>query len=346
MNYLVSREEKDILHQSVNLESFANSRILITGSTGMIGSYLTESIVFLLESRGVTGWEITATSNRGQLENLAGALQNSRVKAMSLSESKISSNFADFDLVFHLASPGSPSQFGSLEEMNEVNSGLLESFFLGKRKPRKVFYVSSGEVYGSQAPLGVSEDFTGIIDPSFERSSYPLSKLAAEARLHALGAKHETEVSIARLFHTFGPGLKPNDGRSFGDFLEKASNGHAPMLKSSGSDTRSILYSMDAVVAFLIIVLRDPQVNNENVFNVGSDIPITIADFARSVSRICGVNPPEFENKKSGDASSFELSPNSVILPNVSRLKELGWEPEFDTDYAIRRTFEWIKQAR
>ena len=58
------------------------------------------------------------------------------------------------------------------------------------------------------------------------------------------------------------------------------------------------------------------------------------------------MNPPEFENKKSGDASSFELSPNSVILPNVSRLKELGWEPEFDTDYAIRRTFEWIKQAR
>jgi dTDP-glucose 4,6-dehydratase len=329
----------------LNGESLSDSKILITGSTGMVGSFLTESIASLLTNQNVTGWEITAASHRGDFSNLKGVLRDPRVKSISNISSN-SSSYAGFDFVFHLASPGSPTKFGTLEEMNEVNSGLLESFFQGKRKPKKVFYVSSGEVYGSQAPPGVVEDFVGIIDPSFERSSYPISKLAAESRLLALGAKHQTEVSVARLFHTFGPGLRPNDGRSFGDFLEKASNGHAPMLKSSGSDTRSILYSMDAVAAFLMIFLRDPQVNNENVFNVGSEIPITIADFARSVSRICGVNPPEFENKNSGDASSFELSPNSVILPNVSRLKALGWEPEFDTDYAIRRTFEWIKQAR
>ncbi len=344
MRHLLNEVEEQYLHGKLNLESFADSKILVTGSTGMIGSFLTESIAFLLNNQNVVGWEITAASNRGDFTNLIGALKDRRVKPLS-TNSQNSLNFSDFDFVFHLASPGSPTKFGTLNQMNAVNSGFIESFFSGKKIPRKILFVSSGEIYGPNAPLGVTEQYVGEINHSLDRSSYPISKLLAESRLHSLGAQFGSKVSIARLFHTFGPGLKPNDGRSFGDFIEQAARGKAPILRSTGSDVRSILYSLDAVSAFLQIVLADKSHQN-NVFNVGSDIPITILEFAELVSNVCKVDYPVINLSQSLMNNHVERSPNSVIVPDVSKLKSLDWHPEFSVDYAIHRTFEWIKQVR
>lgn len=345
MLYLLNRAEGDYLNSTINVESLSDSRILVTGSTGMVGSFLTESIAFLLVNQNISGWEITAASNRGDFTNLKGALRDPRVKSISNSSSSLS-NLNDFDFVFHLASPGSPSKFGSLEEMNEVNSGFIDAFFSGRNCPRKVLFVSSGEVYGTKAPLGVTEKYVGEIDRSLDRSSYPISKLLAESKLQNLGKELGANVSVARLFHTFGPGLTPNDGRSFGDFLEGATKGKAPILRSAGTDIRSILYSLDAVSAFLQILLSDNELSQEKIFNVGSEIPITIWEFANRVSKICNVGSPVISGNEFFEEKNVEQSPNSVILPDVSKLRSIGWEPEFDVDYAIRRTFEWIKQVR
>jgi dTDP-glucose 4,6-dehydratase len=227
--------------------------------------------------------------------------------------------------------------------MNKVNTGQMELFFGGLIKPSNVLFVSSSEVYGATAPALVSEDFIGKIDERLARSSYPLSKLHAEESLKNLGDEHGCKTSIARLFHTFGPGLKANDGRSFSDFLESAISGNPPTLRSSGSDIRSFLFTLDAVTAFFKIISKPIVLQNESgTFNVGSSEALSIFDFAEKVSEICGVARPVIDSKTPLASMSIENSPNSTLLPDTSKLASIGWQSRFDVDYAIRRTFEWM----
>lgn len=345
MGFLLNAVEESSLSQRVNLESFSDSRILITGSTGMVGAMLTECIYYLLNSQGIRGWTITAVSNRGDFSNLTGISSDSRVKLVKVNKFD-NLQFANQDIVFHLASLGSPTQFGTLAEMNQVNSGFIDLFFSGIVSPRKILFVSSSEVYGSNAPAGVREDFIGIIDHKLARSNYPISKKMAEVKLKEVSSTTEVNVSIARLFHTFGPGIRRNDGRSFGDFLENAVLGKAPILKSKGQNVRSILYSLDSAVALLAILSTRSNRHDfdENIFNVGSDSPITIREFAQAVSDVCGLSNPVFaESKLDG---LVEHSPNSMLLPDVSKLRSIGWEPTFDVTHAIGRTLEWMRDSR
>ena len=168
----------------------------------------------------------------------------------------------------------------------------------------------------------------------------------AEIKLKEVSLTTEVNVSIARLFHTFGPGIRKNDGRSFGDFLENAVQGKPPILKSKGRDVRSILYSLDSAVALLAILSTSSNRRDfeQNVFNVGSDSPITISEFAQAVSDVCGLSNPVSAESKLDDL--VEHSPNSMLLPDVSKLRSIGWEPTFDLTYAIGRTLEWMRDSR
>lgn len=342
MGYLVSGSEATRISSEIDLSFLESTKILVTGGTGMIGSYLTEVIVSALEISGTTGWSLSVTSNRGDFSNLE-QLRNRRNVDFLTIPAQSDETLHGFDYVFHLASPGSPTKFGSLDEMNLVNSGYMSKFYSKSSGPEKLLFVSSGEIYGSRAPMGVSEVFAGNFNHSQTRATYPISKQAAEKRILELAEAYGTNVYIARLFHTFGPGLRPNDGRSFGDFLERAVAGQAPQLRSNGKAVRSFLYTFDAVSGFLRIIKTEHFDQSENIYNVGSDFPVTIAEFATIISEVCNLAKPVFMAEILENSQVYEQSPNPVVVPDVTRLKSIGWEQKFDLRYAIKRTVNWLR---
>jgi nucleoside-diphosphate-sugar epimerase len=203
---------------------------------------------------------------------------------------------------------------------------------------QKALFISAGEVYGSKSTSPIHENFIGAIEPTHPRSAYPTAKLEAEKVTLELGGKFSVETNAVRLFHTFGPGVTRNDGRSFADFIWNAAENRAPRLRSSGQDVRTFLFLRDTVVGILTIL--DKGKNTEK-YNLGGSNPISILDFAKRVSLLAGLEGEvEFGNIK----DSYNHSPNHIIYPSVSKLNNLGWHQEVDLDEMILRTLSWSRQ--
>lgn len=331
---LLSDMEVDSISSRIDLKGFADKTILITGGSGMVGGYLTETLCRVLEIQNVVPDLITATSGTGDFSNIA---HLKRYKSLSLVRSRLdeSRDFPPHNFVIHGASPASPTQYDFHDEILRVNAGAIRTLISSETE--KFLFVSSGEVYGTNAPLWVKEDFVGQIDTSLARSVYPIAKRHAENIGTELCHNAGIEMQIARLFHTFGPGVREGDGRSFADFLWRSAKGQFPILKSKGGDVRAFLYSGDAVVALLKILI---QKQTDGPFNVGSQQPISILEFAKQVSNIAGLGG---EIEYDFTESNYTHSPNHVIVPDTSRLQQLGWHQEYSLVDAVASTLNWIR---
>jgi nucleoside-diphosphate-sugar epimerase len=207
--------------------------------------------------------------------------------------------------------------------------------------PRATLFVSSGEVYGANPPVGVDEDFQKAFIPETKRDVYPKAKLAAE---HALGEMWQlgyTTPFIARLFHTFGPGLREDDGRSFGDFLWSAARGKKVVLKTSGQALRTFLYLEDAIAGLLTVLTRG---GGGEIYNVGSENPVSILDFAKVASNSADVGIEILLNEEKME-TLVAPSPSSRIVPSCQKLRNLGWAQEISMEESISRTISWIKRS-
>ena len=236
----------------------------------------------------------------------------------------------NFNIIIHCASPSNITKIASLEELLDLNISYLEDSI--SIATNKVVYISSGEVYG-----GKSSDALGkLVSPNLnlKRSWYPYAKLEAEKNLTRMNASGMFSLDVIRLFHTFGPGIKPDDGRSFADILYGATTSGKITMKSSGAQVRSFLYLTDAIRAILMCT---PPHHTNRVLNVGSPHPISILEFAKMVSDITG-SKIEFKD------DVFEHSPFNEIIPNISELQTLGWLPEVGLQEAIERTLNWLKR--
>lgn len=197
---------------------------------------------------------------------------------------------------------------------------------------RKIVFISSGEVYGALPPDEDQE--IPNFDLSVKRNWYPAAKMAGEKLLGEFPASIATSI---RLFHTFGPGVKEDDGRSFADFLWAAARGKDIILKSNGLQERSYLYIPDAIEGIFRIL---EQVNNtEPIFNLGSEKKSTVLSLAEMVSQKTDTNL-RFEFTE-----EFEHSPNHSLLPNTAKLKSLGWNANYDLSFAIDKTLQWIRNS-
>jgi nucleoside-diphosphate-sugar epimerase len=203
---------------------------------------------------------------------------------------------------------------------------------------RKFLYVSAGEVYGIKSSIPMKE--SNVTNPIYDesRNSYPLSKIYAEEKCLELQSKLLVDFKIARLFHTFGPGVRENDGRSFADFIWRASQGKKPILKSKGNDVRTFLYTADAAVGILKQLMSESKVTT---VNIGSEIPYTIFEFAQKVSLAAGLSGEvEFEKTDNVNAQT------KIIIPDNEKLKELNWHQTYDLDETIKKTIDWVQSSK
>ena len=225
---LLTSTEVESFTSRLDLGVLQGKGVLITGGTGMVGSYLVESLCKGLEVQKIFPREIRVLSGSGDFSSLK-HLQ--RFKSLVFHEKRLSESheLGGFEFLIHAASPASPTKFSSPEVLQSIN---VKSFSkLITRDTERALFVSSGEVYGADAPTPVPENYSGVIDANLSRSAYALAKIEGEIRGRELCVAQGAEFRVGRLFHTFGPGVRKNDGRSFADFLWQSAKGKKPMAR-------------------------------------------------------------------------------------------------------------------
>jgi UDP-glucuronate decarboxylase len=331
---LINKNHLQIIGDFCDFSIFDKKNILITGGTGMIGSYLAESIIIGCQIQGYQplklriGGKIISTKLKNRLDSL-GYTEFSSDYLLNSKSAGIN------EIIFHLASPSSHTHYKNLDSLIYINANCLENI-LGKFV-EKFIYFSTSEVYGNQPGKLLREEDYSLFDLGNTRNWYPYAKLIGEERSKELCSAFKIDLAIVRLFHTFGPGVRENDGRSFADFLYSAASGNLPTLKSKGADIRTFLFSADAVIAFINICR---QSNQYNIYNVGGESPVTILQFAQKISQLAGLKGEikyDFSNE-----DKYIHSPNNSIIPDLTRISNLGWENRISLDDAIIETLDYI----
>jgi UDP-glucuronate decarboxylase len=331
---LISENEVSDIGERINLAKFKNEKILITGGTGMVGSYILETLLKVGRLQDFKPKEIKVLSFRGNYSNVNHLMSFENIKFETFNLQS-PNHLKGYDYVIHAASPASPKQFLPQNEMDEINSGVLD--YIISNDTKDLLYISSGEVYGIKHNKPIFENQVSGAKYDELRSSYPVSKLKAEEKCKFLNDKNGVNYKIARLFHTFGPGLRENDGRSFADFLWSAARGVKPVLNSDGKDVRTFLYTSDSVVGLLLLFTSDQKCKT---INVGSSVPFSIFEFANRISDLAGLGQlSRIEQNK------LRVSNSKIIIPDIGNLIALGWRQIYDLDKTIDMTLHWIKKT-
>jgi dTDP-glucose 4,6-dehydratase len=316
--------------ERIDLSRFDGTTLLLTGASGMLGSHLCKLLAL-----GQSAHEIDLTLCVRDIAdpNLEKFKGRSRVHIESVFDQGW---LKRYDWVIHAASPASPTKYGNHQEIVQANRGILERL-TEHSSPSKVVFISSGEVYISKPEGALSEDSPTKSSHTGERSRYPMAKLEAEEFL--LNSESQTDASIVRLFHTFGPGMKRDDGRSFADFIWSAARGDSVYLRSDEEYVRTFCDLEDSAVAILKVLIDG---GSGEIYNVGSNQPVTVPSFAKLVAEIAGVDL-EVDPTPMSRQLSYLPSPNKVMIPSTEKLMNLGWEQKIPLEQTVRRTLAWAR---
>ena len=315
------------------------SVVLISGATGMVGGYLARSLLDSSERLGIGPAKLILLGrNPPRQESLIYQIVNHPLVDLHISDlTSTPRNLPKVDICIHAASPAAPAIFQlNPVETFKTNVNGLQNLIEGPHfsSGSKFLLVSSGEVYGNQQPRGVSEDFIGGVLTTDPRSIYAESKRAAESLLIAFASSLGFTSTVARLFHTFGPGVRENDTRIFGSLLWNAAKGEPLDIRSDGTAVRSFLDLSDAVRGLIDVVNFGLP---GNAYNIGSPDSIRIREFVELILQLFPTNHPKIE---------FDTLPaidNYVVLPSVAKLSALGWSPLVSLPQTINKTVGWIQ---
>jgi nucleoside-diphosphate-sugar epimerase len=249
------------------------------------------------------------------------------------------------DFIVHAASNASPKT----HQANAVDT--LTANFVGLRdllapsiaaRGCRVLYFSSAEIYGS--PCGqreaISETDYGRIDPLSPRAAYAVSKIAAEALAAAIAREKGLSITIARPFHSYGPGMRLNDGRIFADLVAAAIDGGELVIKGDGSPVRAYCYVTDATRGFLALLLDG---SDGEAYNVGNPHQVfSIRELANLVMEI----EPRCRLVMHGTPAQALSSTRDIFIPSISKLSALGWQPQVAAKDGFQRTIEHCRAAQ
>lgn len=312
-------------------------RILITGAAGFLGSHLTDRL--LADGHQVIGLDNFITGNR---ENLAHLLNNSNFSLMEQDVSTFIDVDDPLDFVLHLASPASPSKLSPLgypnlpiQTMKAGALGTHNGLGVAKKHNAKFLLASTSEVYGDPLVHPQDETYWGNCDPVGVRSVYDEAKRFAEALTMAYHNFHGVDTRIVRIFNTFGPRMRLDDGRSVPNFIQQALRNEALTIYGTGEQTRSFCFVSDTIDG----IYRLMQSEEHYPVNIGNPLETTVNDFARMINQITG-NPAGL----SINASDRLGDDPQRRQPDITRAKEkLGWEPRVSIREGLEKTIDYMR---
>ena len=309
-------------------------KILVTGGAGFIGSHLCE---YLLNR----GYKVTCLDNlvTGSKKNIEPFLGNPDFEFIEADVVNLPDHLSnqEFSHVFDLASPASPVDFEKLsEEILTVNSvGVLKVLELAKKCKAKFLMASTSEVYGDPMEHPQKETYFGNVNSFGRRSCYDEGKRFAEAACHVYLNKYDVDLRIVRIFNTYGPRMRTDDGRALISFVMEAINKESFTINGDGLQTRSPCYVTDMVEGLYKAMFT--QRTKGEVFNLGNPEEVTMIEL---IKRIC---------KITGTEEKFIYNPSTQNdplrrCPDISKAKKyLDWEPKINLDEGLQKTIKYYQ---
>lgn len=344
---LYCNDLKIALDNVLDIESLAGKSILITGATGLVGSYITDILCLWnsLQDNKIKKIHIYGCSRK--IQNLKRRFNGCYEKEylhfieQNFTESIHFENKVDY--IIHAASNAYPAAFnqdpvGTILTNINGTSNLLSYAY--KKNVKRMLFVSTGEIYGEVVTDtdAFDEEYSGYIDILNPRSCYPMAKRTAETLCMSYIKQFGLDVVVARLCHTYGPNVTESDNRATVQFMNNAVNGEKIVLKSAGNQLRSYCYIADCASAILSILTAGEKGQAYNIAD--SKTQVTIAGFAQTLAAIAHTEVlfelPDDETKK-------QFTPISKAVLEPHKLEMLGWSPKFDIEKGISHTFNILK---
>ena len=307
-------------------------RALITGAAGFIGSHLCDYLL-------AQGWQVVGMDNlaTGRKDNLAHLLNGETFQFIQHDVTKYIDLVGPLDAVLHLASPASPVDYLELpiQTLKVGALGTHNCLGLALAKGARFLLASTSEVYGDPEVHPQPEDYWGRVNPIGQRGVYDEAKRFAEALTMAYHRVHGVQTHIARIFNTYGPRMRLNDGRVVPNFIAQALEGKPLTVYGDGSQTRSFCYVSDMIRGLILLL----DSHEAEPVNLGNPQEISILELAHLVNRLAQnrAGIVHLDRRIPGDPQ--------VRRPDIAKAhRVLGWEPRIDLEEGLTKTIEWFRK--
>jgi len=306
--------------------------VLVTGGAGFIGSHLCERLANV-------GDEVVCLDNyfTGAKENVAPLLSKSNFELMR--HDVTFPLYVEVDEIYNLACPASPIhyQFDPVQTTKTSVHGAINMLGLAKRTGAKILQASTSEVYGDPNIHPQPEDYHGNVNPIGPRACYDEGKRCAETLFFDYYRQHKTNIRVARIFNTYGPRMRPDDGRVVSNFIVQALRGETLTVNGDGGQTRSFCYVDDLVDGLIKLMAAPDDVTGP--INIGNPVEFTIRRLAELVIELVGTDV---------NVETHPLPQDDPMqrCPDITRAREhLQWEPSVDLRDGLARTIAYFKSV-
>jgi UDP-glucuronate decarboxylase len=316
---------------SRNDGGFKNKRILVTGGAGFLGSHLCEQLV-------AQGHDVLCVDNlyTGAKSNVAHLLGNPQFEF--LRHDVTVPLHVEVDEIYNLACPASPVhyQVDPVQTTKTIVHGAINMLGLAKRVKGRIFQASTSEVYGDPEIHPQAESYWGRVNPVGVRSCYDEGKRCAETLFFDYRRQHRLAIKVARIFNTYGPRMRPDDGRVVSNFVVQALRGEPITINGAGQQSRSFCY-VDDLIEGVLQFMQSPD-DFTGPVNLGNPAQLTMLELARKVIDLTG----------SRSTLAFRPLPDDDPVrrcPDIGLAKErLGWEPHTSLDEGLTRTISYFDE--
>jgi nucleoside-diphosphate-sugar epimerase len=347
-NGIIKDDLQTIYESDIDWSKFYNKTILITGANGFLPAYIVESLLYLnfIDSKNNVKVVALVRNMKNAHSRFLEYLNNDHLEFIQQDVSDTIDLSNNIDYIIHAASQASPKYYG-VDPVGTLKANVLGTInlieFAKKHDIKSFLYFSSGEVYGElkSEQIPVKEDVFGYLNPTNVRSCYSESKRMGENICVSYFHQFQIPAKIVRPFHTYGPGMRLDDGRVYADFVLNVLNEEDICLNSNGIAQRAFCYLTDATIGFFKVLLEG---ENGEAYNIGNpNEEYSILELAQIMVSLYPEKKLQVVKRLSLDNNSYLKSTLTRNSSNIDKMNRLNWKPVVSVIEGFKRTIQSYK---